>query len=109
MSDASNRVKNTFDDNNKEDSDLFEEMKKVEVLVIDDIGVEKVTEWLSEQLFLVINFRYEHKLPTLVTSNQSLDDLATLHKPQIASRLDEMCKSVRFTGEDRRQNQRPLF
>lgn len=74
MSDAANRVKNTFDSKG-DDSDLFEDMKKAEVLVIDDIGVEKVTEWLSEQLFLVINYRYENNLPMLVTSNQSLQYL----------------------------------
>lgn len=75
MSDAANRVKDSFGDNKSGDSDLFEDMKKAEVLVIDDIGVEKVTEWLSEQLFLVINYRYENNLPMLVTSNQSLQDL----------------------------------
>lgn len=84
-------------------------MKKAEMLVIDDIGVEKVTEWLSEQLFLVINYRYENSLPIIVTSNQSLEDLGQLHKPQIASRLDEMCKTVRFTGMDRRHTNRPGF
>jgi len=109
MSDVSNRVRNSFDEQNNSDSDLFEEMKKVKLLVIDDIGVEKVTEWLTEQLFLVINHRYENNLPMIITSNQSLEDLWRLHKPQIASRIDEMCKSVRFTGEDRRHSRRPNF
>lgn len=109
MSDAANRVKDSFSDNRSNDSDLFEDMKKAELLVIDDIGVEKVTEWLTEQLFLVINHRYENNLPIVVTSNQSLQDLGTLHKPQIASRLDEMCKSVKFTWKDRREDKRPTF
>lgn len=108
MSDVSNRVRSSFD-SAWNDSELFQDMKKVELLVIDDIGVEKVTEWLSEQLFLVVNYRYENNLPIIVTSNQSLQDLAKIHKPQIASRLDEMCKSVRFKGDDRRVERRPRF
>lgn len=109
LSEAADRVKSTFDASDKADQDLFEDMKKAELLVIDDIGVEKVTEWLSEQLYLIINHRYENNLPIIATSNQSLEDLWLLHKPQIASRLDEMCKSVKFAGKDRRKDKRPEF
>lgn len=84
-------------------------MKKVELLVIDDIGVESVSEWLAEQMFLVINQRYENRLPVIVTSNQSLEDLARTHRPQICSRLQEMCRVVQFKGADRRQDLRPSF
>lgn len=84
-------------------------MKKVELLVIDDIGVESVSEWLAEQMFLVINQRYENRLPVIVTSNQSLEDLARTHRQQICSRLQEMCRVVQFNGADRRQDLRPSF
>lgn len=104
------RVKNTFEKETKQqDSTLFEDMKKVELLVIDDIGVEKVSDWLAEQIYLVVNHRYENRLPMIVTSNQSLEDLARTHRPQICSRLQEMCRVVKFTGTDRRKDLRPTF
>ncbi len=49
------------------------------LLVLDDLGTEKVTEWGAEQLQTVINSRYDAKLHTVVTSNRPLDDLFNLH------------------------------
>lgn len=110
VADVAARVKKTFDSTQKDqDESLFEDMKKAELLVLDDLGMEKPTDWLKEQLFLVINERYEKQMPIVVTSNQSLEDLAKAHFPQVASRLVEMCKAVKFTGEDRRKKLRPEF
>jgi DNA replication protein DnaC len=110
LGEVAQRVKNTFEKETKQqDSTLFEDMKKVELLVIDDIGVEKVSDWLAEQIYLVVNHRYENRLPMIVTSNQSLEDLARTHRPQICSRLQEMCRVVKFTGTDRRKDLRPTF
>ncbi len=110
LGEVAQRVKNTFEKETKQqDSSLFEDMKKVELLVIDDIGVEKVSDWLAEQIYLVVNHRYENRLPMIVTSNQSLEDLAKMHRPQICSRLQEMCKVVQFKGADRRKDLRPTF
>lgn len=42
------------------------------LLVLDDLGVENQTDWAHEQLYRVLDARYERKLPTIVTTNQSL-------------------------------------
>lgn len=65
--------------------------------------MEKPTEWIREQLFLLINRRYENRLTTIVTSNLSLEDLAGHHLPQVASRLREGAQVVQFTGADLRK------
>lgn len=110
IADVAARVRKTFDSNQKDqDETLWEDMKKAELLVLDDFGMEKPTDWLKEQLFLVVNERYERQMPIIATSNQSLEDIAKAHFPQVASRLVEMCKAVRFAGEDRRKNLRPDF
>lgn len=110
IGEIASRVKNTFDNkSNKEDSQLFEEIKNVELLVIDDIGVEKQSDWLAEQMFLIINHRYEKRMPVIITSNQSLEDLSKMHRPQICSRMQEMCKIIQFKWDDRRKNLRPEF
>lgn len=108
--DVADRVKKTFGKEKANlDGTLFEEMRKCELLVLDDIGVENVSDWLAEQIYLVINFRYENNKPIIATSNQSLEDLAKTHRPQICSRLQEMCRVVQFTGDDRRKTLRPDF
>jgi single-strand DNA-binding protein len=58
---------------------------------------------------LIINERYERRLSMIITSNQSLEDIWKLYFAQISSRLAEMCKAIKFSGEDRRQAMRPNF
>lgn len=111
LAEVANRVKATFWNWNAEahNSDLFEKMKTTELLFIDDLGIEKPTDWLKENIFVIINYRYDKKLPTFITSNKSTQQLAVSFVPQIASRLNEMCKAIRFAGTDRRENNRPDF
>lgn len=48
---------------------IFEQVRNVGVLVIDDLGAERATEWAKEKLFQLINWRYQNALPLVVTSN----------------------------------------
>lgn len=84
-------------------------MRNVELLILDDIHQEKGSDWVKEQLFITINHRYEQGLPTIITSNFPIEDLAERYTQQIASRLMETCKIVEFGGDDRRQVQRSIF
>lgn len=88
------RVRNSFDTNG-EDKKLFEDLKTIDLLVIDDLGTENLTDWLKEQIYLVINYRYEHGKPMVITSNQALEDLKKTYSPQISSRLTEVCKVIK--------------
>ena len=101
FSEVANRVRKSFDDSNS-DKQLFDDMREVELLVIDDFGMEKPTDWLKEQIFLVINARYENRKPIIITSNQSVEDIGKFLMPQIASRLLEVSRTIKFTWEDRR-------
>ena len=82
-------------------------MKVAPVLVIDDLGKEKKSEWTRQVLFDVINYRYEHLLPTIITTNlaneDSFDDLANHVEGAVWSRLCEMCNFVETKGADYRQ------
>jgi len=72
------------------------------VLIVDDLGVEKPSEWVSETLFRIVNKRYEEVLPTIVTSNLDLGELSERLGDRIPSRLAEMCDVVKLEGKDRR-------
>jgi DNA replication protein DnaC len=72
------------------------------LLIIDDIGAEKPTDWVMEQLYRIINMRYNEILPTIFTSNYSLKDLSEKIDGRIPSRIVEMCEIVELTGKDKR-------
>ncbi len=74
--------------------------KTVDLLVLDDIGAEKPSEWVRETLFILINHRYEHLLPTIFTTNCSLDELEQRLGGRISSRIAEMSRCIKFGGND---------
>lgn len=72
------------------------------VLVIDDLGAEKASEWVAETLFKIVDKRYREVLPTVITSNLSLGELADRLGDRIPSRIAEMCDVIKLDGADRR-------
>ena len=69
-------------------------------LFLDDLGTENPTEWSKGILYEIINHRYEEKLPTFINSNLSPQGLAERLGDKFASRIIEMCKSIRIEGDD---------
>ena len=84
---------------------LKEEEKIMEfkgLLFIDDIGAEKMTEWVAETFYLILNSRYNEMLPTIFTSNLSPSDLAEKIGDRIVSRIIGSSDVIKLDGEDRR-------
>ncbi|MFI1577633.1 ATP-binding protein [Embleya sp. NPDC020630] len=73
------------------------------LLILDDLGAAKPSEWTEELIYRLINRRYEHMLPTLITTNLRFDHLGSYLGDRIASRLIEMSTEVHLTGEDLRR------
>ena len=84
-------------------------MKAANVLVIDDLGKEKKSDWTKQILFDVVNYRYEHKLPIIITTNLVSEDgedfsaLANHVEGAVYSRICEMCNIVVTKSGDYRQ------
>jgi DNA replication protein DnaC len=78
----------------------FEEIRNVNLLVLDDLGAQNATPWAVEKLFQIIDFRYLRRLPMVVTSNQRLEDL----DDRIRSRLQdpELSTHVNIAAPDYR-------
>ena len=72
------------------------------ILILDDIGAEKLSDWVFERFYLIINHRYEEMLPTIFTSNLPIADLAERIGDRTVSRIVEMCDIVKIEGKDRR-------
>lgn len=64
------RIRSTFNSENKEnETQIMRALLECDLLILDDIGAEKTTEWVEEKLFNIIDGRYRKELPTLYTSN----------------------------------------
>ena len=73
------------------------------VLLLDDLGTEKRTEWTESQLLSIIDHRYAYMLPTLITSNIAPGDFGATFGDRVTSRLAEMTDIVTLEGPDRRR------
>ena len=82
----------------------LEQMKNVDMLILDDIGKEKISEWSQSIMFDVINYRYEHLYPIVMTTNLKSDSLKEYLGGAVWSRLCEMCSGVQTKGKDYRQS-----
>ena len=81
---------------------LLESLSKYEYLVLDDLGVEKITDWVLETLYVLINDRYENEQKLIITSNKNIKELSESLGDRLASRIMEMCHVVELKGEDKR-------
>ncbi|MEU4587776.1 ATP-binding protein [Kitasatospora aureofaciens] len=79
---------------------------RVPLLILDDLGAAKSSEFVEEQTYRLINRRYNHMLPTLITTNLPIKDLRTCLGDRVTSRLAQMTTRVSFEPVDRRRLQR---
>lgn len=92
---------------------ILKALKRVDLLILDDIGAEKATMFLGSILCNVIDNRYDREKMTIITSNLSLEDLRkqldnatdgiSFNGSRIVDRLRSMCKPILFKGSSRRQ------
>ena len=97
-----NKLKAEFDTGERK---YLRQMKEIPMLILDDVGKEKQTDWTRSVMFDVINFRYEHMTPIVITSNLSTKQLEDYLGGACFSRMCEMCKGVQTTGSDYRRQQ----
>lgn len=93
-------IKNEFDHTGAQK--YLSLMKNTPMFVLDDLGKEKKTDWSSSVLFDVINSRYEHQLPLIITSNFTAAELADHVGSAVWSRLYETAGVVVMQGVDHR-------
>lgn len=65
---------------------LFEQVKNAPLLVLDDLGTESATPWAREKLFQLLNYRYAARLPTVITTSDSIEDILK-KEPRLGSRM----------------------
>lgn len=86
---------------------FLEELAAVDLLHIDDLGAENTTAWVLEQLYSIVNSRYEDERAMIVTTNLRYDELIEQLGPRTVSRLVAICgDGLPLFGEDDRLKRR---
>jgi len=81
-------LRSTFSPESKISFDqLFEKVKTAPLLVLDDFGEQTTTPWVREKLYQVINYRYNSRLPMIITTRYSLQEINENIESSISSRL----------------------
>jgi DNA replication protein DnaC len=83
----------------------FNEIRDASLLVLDDLGTQNATAWAQEKLFQILNYRYINKLPLVVTTNLSLDEIearirSRLSDPELVSRVQINAPDFRRPMDD---------
>lgn len=90
--DLLDHLRATFGPDAESDYDeTFDRVRNAQLLILDDLGVENPSPWAQEKLFQLLNHRYTMRLPTIITTNQSIDKL----DPRIRSRVLDVEHTMR--------------
>lgn len=112
------QIQSTFDPSSPESKrDVLDPVMEAELLVLDELGAQNPTPFVKDTLYLILNHRYTHRLPTLFTSNYRLelapgsnlerqDLLADRLTPALVSRLYEMAEVISLDVDDYRKARR---
>jgi len=97
-------IRTTFDDGSGPSyTDFLDRLARVELLHIDDVGAEKTSSWVLEQLYSIVNGRYEDGRSVVITTNLPYEDLGEQIGARTTSRLVEMCgEPLPLFGRDHR-------
>ncbi len=89
--------------------DVIRPVMEAELLVLDDLGAERLTDWVEETMSLIVNTRYNERRPTIFTSNYEdvpdegeMNSLLVRVGFRLHSRLREMCEFLEYDGPDYR-------
>lgn len=100
--DILSEIKNTYNDESEyTESQLINALNSTEILIIDDFGVERKSDWVNEQFYSIINNRYINKKVTILTSNFALETIS--YDSRITNRILERTFQIQFPAESVRE------
>ena len=103
--DLLSKIKFSFDRKFKTDKtteEVVDRFKNCSLLIIDDLGAEKLTDWVQEMFYSIIDYRYKELKSTIITTNLTDIEIKEKLSERLISRIYEMCKGVKVIGKDYR-------
>ena len=100
------RIRETYENNTKSENELIEIYSNVDMLIIDDLGTEKISSWALEKLYTIIQNRYENGLPIIITTRFNKEGLIERFSyskdsdlvDAMISKLYQMCFGIILKG-----------
>lgn len=105
------KLKESYSNNNLDYYEIIRLYCECDLLIIDDLGKERLSEWVLEKLFQIINTRYENMLPIIITTNYTEKELVKRLSigndgktaESLVSRLNEICLEIDTNFQDYRK------
>ena len=97
------KLRNTYNGGTVNEGEIVDALIRSDLLILDDAGAEKCSEWTEQSLYTIIDERYTEELATIVTTNSDLEELERKIGPRSMDRLLEMCEIVENRGTSYRQ------
>jgi DNA replication protein DnaC len=97
-------IQSSWDDKETSTHKIIKNYIEPKILIIDDLGERGNKEWINNNLFLIIDKRYQDKKPTVFTSNYDIMNLPL--DTRMTDRLTETCLNIELPNESIRQNQK---
>lgn len=82
----------------------MEMVRNVPLLLLDDVGAGKVNDTSNEYTYSLLNYRFNNRLSTIITSNHMIDQLKKLIGSRSVSRILNRCYGIEIGGRDRRMD-----
>lgn len=87
----------------------FDQVRNAPLLVLDDLGTESATPWAQEKLYQIFNYRYNTRLPTIITTNQELESIeiriqSRMVDPSLVHIIHIAAPDFRRAGADQEQS-----
>lgn len=108
-------IRNSYDESSKSaELEILRPVLAVDVLLLDDLGSQRTSEWMQDTVFHIINVRYNNKRPLLATTNLAMEPEKSSSQEtlqdrlgyRVVSRLYEMCTPIKLDGPDYRKEVR---
>lgn len=100
------RLTNTIQGMFEGKQEYIDSLNQFELLVIDDLGAERKSEFMQEMVYNIIDSRYRAGLPFIVTTNLTMNEIKTpneIGNSRIYDRILEKCFPIKIEGESRRR------
>lgn len=96
------KLRSAIGNEDEDETDIVYEATRVQLLVLDDLGSERLTDFAAERLLLIIAGRYHKGNPMIVTTNLSKDGVKDHLGERLMSRLADMTQQIQLDGDDYR-------
>ena len=101
------RITNDMQEIPGERREYLTELVRYPLLILDDLGAERASEYMLEQVYTVVNARYETGKPMIITTNLPIEEIKEpndLRRRRVYDRVLERCQPIKVSGDSRRRN-----